>query len=269
MSPRGRRIGWWVAIGAAQLGLVYLAGKAVTHRTIVPWGGWGIPSSTGQYIFYGWPLVWSEYQQQGDRIGLTILPGPPIRYDSGPIEFKGRNWAVPVLMFTLAASLPPVVADLFSRRRGPDGARPGPSRSIRLSRATILGAVFGLTAVSLELETETHVFHVTGSGGWTRGGYRFGPTYFLDRTIFHYRNQPGTPYPISGSEWYREANSRLCRYRQDLTGHREGSWPFRTRLTLYATGVGLLMGCLAFRPWRRAAGPAAAPGAAATTPPAA
>jgi hypothetical protein len=267
MSPRGRRIRCWLVVGVCQVVLVYLAGVAFAHRTVITWGGWGIPSSTGQYIFYGWPLVWSEYQQQGDRVGLGVLTGPPIRYDSGPIEFKGQNPAVPVLMFALAITLPPVAASMIPRRRGPDGLRQGPSWLVRLERVGLFAAAVGLAGTALELETGTYVFRLRDAELYGRGctsGGLYGPTYFIDRTIFHYRNRPGTPYLIGDSKWYGEVRHHMVRYRQELTGEvsplsaplaewprPEDVWWFRTRLTLASTGLGLVLGCPIFRPWRR------------------
>ncbi len=290
MSPRGRRVRWWIVVGLGQIALTHLAGMASAHRTAVEIPALAIPSDTGQYIFHGWPIVWSEYQQLGDHVGMEmLLGGPPPRTDSGPIEFKGRTLAIPAAWLVLAVCLPPVLADLVSRRRGPDGSRPGPSVSIRLARASILGAGFGLAAAGLDLETENHVFHLSDAeknGRMCSAGGQFGPVYFLDRTINSYRPQPvfmvwdGQPVYapvepwIGGSEWYKKGHPRLMRYRQELTGEAppsahlsdwprpEDAWRFRTRLTLASMGLGFVLGVLVFRPWRRSARLSPAPGTA-------
>jgi hypothetical protein len=278
MLSRPRRIRWLLLVGLAQIGLTYLACEAFARSTTISWVGPCMPGSSGQYIFVGWPIIWSESQQDGEHVGLWLDPLEPIRTGIGPIRYTGSNYAVPVLLVLFALCLPLVVGDRLRRRRGPDGIRPSPSRFIRVTRAVLFGTVFGLTAAGLELETENHVFRSghQGSTGWRAGG-QFGPVYFLDRTINSYRRKRlpmtspnGTPgfvilEPwIAGSTWYKEVHPRAIRFRYQLLGEPpypaiggeppepEEAWRLRTRLTWTLAGVGFLLGCLLFRPWRGA-----------------
>jgi hypothetical protein len=257
---------------------MWFVSHAVTYRNIDSWQSFAIPGSSGQHIYHGWPVVWSESQQAGDSIHDSLLPGPVIWTDSGPIEFKGRNLGVPLLLLVLAVCLPPVVADCLTRHRGADQARAGPSVSIRIARASLLGAVIGLTMAVLELETTTRVFRLRDSGFRCAGGRGMGPAYFVDRTIYALRPRPvvgrqadGTPiygavepWVIVGTESYRRFTTEARSFRHRLTGEMdplnsspdewpwpEDQWKMRSRWTWTGAAFGAFLGCLLFRPWRR------------------
>jgi hypothetical protein len=278
MSTR-RRIGWFVGIGVSQICLTVLAVYCIQLTT--EYDRLRIDGGTGpgnRYLVRGGPVIWSASSR---RLEL----GPGLETLGSP-HHRGSNPVVPALMIALAISLPPAVAGCVARRRKDlYASRPRASRVCRSARVVVLAATAGLTTAAVEAETARD--------------YNPGPFFFIDRSIEFFRpdvvigTEPdGAPIygppkrSITSSDWYWEVTSRAMRVRRHIEGEPHypypavwesefdesvfnSAWRLRRRITLAATGLGLLIGCLVFRPWRRAGGPSASDGAAATTPPSA
>jgi hypothetical protein len=193
-----------------------------------------------QYVLRGWPIIWSE------SVCEMSWDINNENEQSGPVEYRGSNQVIPVLMVTLAVCLPPAVAGFFARRSLV-------SRTRRSARVAVLAATVGLSTAAAEMETAA-IFYPT-------------PLTYIDRLINTCRSDvvvgtapDGTPVYdepvglITGSEWYWEARSRAARVRGWIgrdSLDAQSDWRVRTQLTLAATALGLLIGCLLFRPWRR------------------
>jgi hypothetical protein len=196
--------------------------------------------------FHGYPIPWRGHTVHG----WSQIGNPTMHLDEP--EYQGCNWAVPAAMVVLAWSLPPVVAShLAGFRRWLKGESwPTISRTSRWLQVLALALLCGLVTSLIDVLTGPgfcccYVLFSHPPGAWVDHSEVSDAMWWLSRQRREFGPWPHDPYDE-------------CEV-----------WADRTRLTLTAIGLGVPFGCLIFRPWRRAGGPSASDGAAATTPPSA
>jgi hypothetical protein len=228
MSPHRRHLVWLVAVGAAQVTLAAAAGELclVTSRAdhVTLTGSW-VGLYGNDAVYRGYPVPWAEYRQP-----FTQWLKTDFHKKSGPIEFFGRNPAVPVILFAIAVCVPPVLAVYAGRvtRRVRGRPRPPASRITRGLCVVLVASLVALFAAWVEVETMP--------------GSAFGTPW---------KEHPPGAW-VADTEAYREADSAVSRGRFWLAdrlpaGVIGDDWAFRTRMTIAAWVVA----CASLRPWRR------------------
>jgi hypothetical protein len=236
--------------------------------------GWSWPST--DHHFRGYPVPWLEHKQ--DRVDCVWPIGwrPDPAAPRGPVwlgerRFVGMNPAVPAAMLVLALSVPPLLAAEVRRWWGRlSGQRPPLSRAVRCLRVVVAAAVGGLAVALGDVLTdqvdnggvkEIPYEHVPVSWLWSWQPVNFGGSLGQEqilrdhlRLIYWLRDKRAERFPVS-------------LYDLDKPEVRSGRWATRTERALIGTAFGTFLGCLIFRPWRRATSPATVSGAAVTTPP--
>jgi hypothetical protein len=214
------------------------------------------PNPTRHFeLFYrGYPVPWAVYFREGswNQAADEIEHIEPV-----PL---GRNRVGPVCLLVLSLGLPLILAAEF--RRGWARWRGLPwsprSRGYRSVCATGFAAAGGLMVALLDVTTNpaSHLTDAVGDVPFSHAPGRWAMVPDPSAT-------PGTPglkLPPS-VEWLRKERGRLLPVTKGMTAftHKpekhEPQWTARTRRTLLGLGIGLLVGCVAFRPWRRGCPP--------------
>jgi hypothetical protein len=185
----------------------------------------------------GHPIWWSERHQE--IIGSLENNGTLLEWRElgrEPEKFIGWNPVLPTAVVLAAVSLPPVVATLAARlvRRVRRRAAAVPfSRPARLWCVLLFASVAAVAVAWLEVETaEFGVMTPMPAHQPSRWAVELHATY---RKVVEHARQ---------GRWWLDA--RLP------GGFLSSEWPSRTRLTVAAFLSGAGVGCVLFRPWRRA-----------------
>jgi hypothetical protein len=238
MSPHRRSVVailvWQVVLGLFALGFCY----AITKRSqIYSFGPPHLTNDTNRWcgsLYRGEPVPWAEYNET--------------RYDLGDPFPVAHNLAVPACMFLLAIGMPPLVVAEWDRRRlAADPLKRSRSRRVRALWVVFLTAGTGWTTALLDVVTDPV------STAWH--GIGRVPFAYAPGSWFLVQDSPPTP------AWDSEPIKWLRKKRGELMPPEPGSgydqavipreWDRRTDRTLAGMGIGLVCGCVLFRPWRR------------------
>jgi hypothetical protein len=234
MSSRVRKLAWFPAAVGIHAASIYAAVHCCFYVSVLYLGGAACSSTCDHTTktYTGYPLHW-YYESQN----VSMSYGGRVVYRD-VLNFHGQNSAYPFALILLAICLPSVLIDLPARRLANRATptHPGPSRLIRLNRVGVLVALAGLTVTAVDLLTshsdDAYAILLHPPANRLQGEAEY---YRIINRIREWR---------TGQDCENRGGVRVCTVPTP-------DWAARSLTTAGAMGLGLVIGCVLFRPWRR------------------